>query len=71
MLPFRRHKEGGASSEGEHYDPLQSAAEELILAVHSRNITATANALRAAFEIIDGRSHEEGDHHVSLTIKTK
>ena len=44
------------------YDSLESAAEELSTAIHSKDIKGIAMALRAAFEIMDSEPHEEGEH---------
>jgi len=71
MLPFLKLKqEGSSSSPVEHemrepdgdYDPLHSAAEDLISAVHSKSVKAVAEALKAAFEICESEPHEEGPH---------
>lgn len=73
MLPFLKHnKEAGTagpiesierkSDEDSDYDMLESAAEDLISAIHSQNIKAAASALKAAFEICDSEPHEEGPH---------
>lgn len=72
MLPFlKRDKEASVSVPGEakirkaddpadDYDVLHSAAEDLISAVHSKNIKAVAEALRAAYELC-GSEPEYGD----------
>jgi hypothetical protein len=44
------------------YDTLESAAEELISAVHAKDVKAVCTALKSAFEICDSGSHEEGPH---------
>lgn len=75
MLPFLKHsKEASVSvapdtikrksdSEDEsEYDPMHSAADDLIAAVHSKDTKATADALRAAFELADSEPHHEGPH---------
>jgi hypothetical protein len=72
MLPFMKSKEASSSEpvehmirepdEGSEYDPLESAAEDLISAVHSKNVKSVASALRAAFELCDSEPHEEGPH---------
>ena len=73
MLPFLKlKKEVGAtgpvesitreSDDGEDYDMLESAAEDLISAVHSKNVKAVASALKAAFEMMESEPHEEGEH---------
>lgn len=57
------HKKSGQPIEvsGEEH-PLSSAADDLIQAVHNKNVDATAKALEAAFQICDSMPHEEGDH---------
>lgn len=75
MLPFLKlAKEASISTpeviERDHdedydYDMLESAAEDLIQAVHSKNVKSVAEALRAAFEICDAQPHEEGPHKES------
>lgn len=50
--------EGGEASE-EGADPLQSAAEDLIAAVHSKDAGAVADALRNAFTMLESEPHEE------------
>lgn len=72
MLPFLKNKEASASGpvesikrspdDGADYDMLDSAAEDLMHAVHSKDIKAIASALKAAFEICDSQPHEEGEH---------
>lgn len=73
MLPFLKNKRiqtmmVAHKREGEPMDlpteehPLASAAEDLIHAVHSKNIEAVAQALEAAFQIFDSLPHEEGTH---------
>lgn len=48
--------------DGAEYDSLHSAAEDLIAAVHSKNVAGVAEALRAAFELCDAEPHKEGEH---------
>lgn len=73
MLPFLRHnKEASASApietikrehdEDAEFDVLEAAAEDLIHAVHSKDVKAVAEALRAAFELCDEQPHVEGPH---------
>lgn len=73
MLPFLKHnKEASISMEADpikrksdneeaDYDMLESAAEDLIHALHSKDIKAVCSALRAAFGIYDSEPHEEGE----------
>lgn len=73
MLPFLKgNKEGSVSTDadpikrksdsGEEYDSLESAAEELISAVHAKDAKAVCSALRSAFQLCDLEPHEEGPH---------
>lgn len=73
MLPFLKNKqEASASGPVEHmkrqpdeesdYDMIDSAAEDLIQAIHSKDVKAVASALKAAFQICDSEPHEEGPH---------
>jgi hypothetical protein len=74
VLPFySRLKESGSMSpvpdtmlrESDHeeaYDSMHAAAQDLINAVHSKDVKAVAEALRAAFELADSGPHSEGPH---------
>jgi hypothetical protein len=75
MLPFLKHnKEASISETPDHikrehdedsdkeYDMLESAAEDLISAVHSKDVKAVCSALRSAFEMLDLEPHKEGPH---------
>ena len=73
MLPFLKNKkEAGMSGDvdskmrqpddGEEYDTMHAAAQDLIDAIHSKNVKAVAEALRAAFELADSEPHVEGEH---------
>lgn len=48
--------------EGESEPGLMSAAEDLISAIHSKDASAAASALQAAFEMMEEQPHEEGPH---------
>jgi hypothetical protein len=73
-LPFlvRKPNQGGISTEvrkpdqspedNEEDQGLMACAEDLINAVHSRDKKATAEALKAAFELMDSEPHNEGEH---------
>lgn len=73
MLPFlKRNQEGSASGAVESikrepddgadaYDPVHSAAEDLISAIHSKDVSAVAEALKAAFALLDSEPHDEGN----------
>lgn len=72
MLPFLKSKEGSASfpvesierkpDEGDEYDVLESAAEDLCHAIDAKDYKAIASALRSAFELMDSQPHDEGEH---------
>lgn len=77
MLPFLKPKklsaiiihktkpEGGTEpmhEEGEEMPELVGAAENLISAVHAKDAHATAEAIKAAFEICESYPHYEGEH---------
>lgn len=73
MLPFLKHKQEGSMSEEDdpvkrtpdeesEYDMLESAAEDLISGMHSKDVKAVCSALRSAFEMLDSEPHEEGPH---------
>lgn len=73
MLPFLKNsKEASGGSPAEpisrkpdeesDYDMLEAAAEDLISAMHSKNVKATCEALRAAIQLCDMEPHEEGEH---------
>ena len=75
MLPFLKNNKEASISEtpdsikrehdedsSEEYDMLESAAEDLISAVHSKDVKAVCSALRAAFQMLDSEPHEEGPH---------
>ena len=44
------------------YDMLESAAEDLISAIHSKDVKAVCEALRAAHELCDLEPHAEANH---------
>lgn len=48
--------------EGQEDSGLMSAAEDLIRAIHAKDSSAVAEALRAAFELCDAEPHYEGEH---------
>lgn len=73
MLPFLKYKlEASASAPAEsmkrepdeepEYDALESAGQDLIDAIHSKDAKGVAVALRAAFQLADSEPHEEGEH---------
>jgi hypothetical protein len=72
MLPFQKKQEASVvmPSESirrtpdheEEYDHVEAAAEDLYHAVKSGHIKGIAEALRAAFDILDSEPHHEGPH---------
>ena len=44
------------------YDAMDSAAEDLISAIHSKNVKGVKEAIKAAFELCELYPHEEGPH---------
>lgn len=72
MLPFLKNKNEPSTQEHEpikrdpdeeaDYDMLESAAEDLISAIHSKDVKAVCSALRAAHELCDLEPHEEAAH---------
>lgn len=73
MLPFLKNKHEASVSlpadtirrepDGEEsFDSLEVAAQDLIDAIHSKNVKAVSEALRAAFELCDSEPHVEGPH---------
>lgn len=73
MQPFfKKIKEAGAAGPVEsvkrepdteaEFDAMESAAEDLMNAVHSKDVKAVASALKAAFLLADSEPHEEGPH---------
>jgi hypothetical protein len=77
MLPFLKARKVGSTAqtvssadghqerlgeEGETDVGLMSAAEDLIRAVHAKDAQAVADAMKAAFEIMEEMPHEEGPH---------
>lgn len=73
MLPFLKLKHEGSTSgpvevqkresdDGADYDMLESAAEDLIKAIHSKDVKAVCEALRASHELCDLEPHSEAPH---------
>ena len=73
MLPYlKRNKDGSASSpveaierkpdHEENFDVMESVAQDILNALESKDAKALAEALRAAFELMDSEPHEEGEH---------
>lgn len=74
MLPFLKNKQEGSISSAvknitpneepkqQDYNMLESAAMELIIAVHLKDVKAVCVALQSAFEIMESLPHHEGEH---------
>jgi hypothetical protein len=75
MLPFMKPRKiqgvivDNRKADGSKHDKktqedhgLNQAAEDLIRAIHDKDIDAAAAAMRAAFEILDSQPHEEYPH---------
>lgn len=77
MLPFLKPKDQRSAAgiimktrspdekpEGDqdHSAAIHEASSALIQAVHARDTEATAKALQDAFDILDSKPHEEGEH---------
>lgn len=45
-----------------HSEAIEACAQDLISAIHSKDIKAVADALYDAFSILDSMPHEEGEH---------
>lgn len=70
MIPFLKNKEAGVSAPiesierkpddgAEEFDSLESAAEDLCIAIGSKDYKAAAAAMRAAFQLLESEPHEE------------
>jgi len=69
IIISKRKPEGGVESEaemdqgGDTKDPiLDGVSEDLIRAVHAKDVAAVGAALKAAFEMFDAQPHVEGEH---------
>lgn len=73
MLPFLKNSKEASGSgpqekvtrehDDEDFDSIEVAAQDVIDAVHAKDVKALASALRAAFELCDSEPHEEGPHN--------
>jgi len=54
------HEDGHLHEEG--HDTLHACAEELIEAIHSKDVAGAVAALKAIFEELDSEPHAEGPH---------
>ena len=76
MLPFMKpekaasvivarlkdHKVEAEHEEGGHHPVLKKAATDLMQAIHMKDASAVAEALKDAFLHLDSEPHEEGPH---------
>ena len=65
IIVANRKKDGSIQTsheQGEQKPELMSAAEDLIRAVHAKEASKVASALKAAFDLCDAEPHEEGEH---------
>jgi hypothetical protein len=73
LLPFlKRQKEVSANGDDEpivrepdgeeEYDPMHSAADDLISAVHSKDTKAVAEAWRAGHQLLNSEPQDEDEH---------
>jgi len=49
-------------TDGNEDNGLDACAEDLIRALHSKDIKSVSAALKAAFDILESMPHEEGPH---------
>lgn len=72
MLPFKS-KEGSmsgpienvqlkTSDEDKDYDFLEDVCMDFIHAIHAKDPSAAADAIKAIFNLLDSQPHEEGPH---------
>jgi hypothetical protein len=76
VLPFLKSKKDGMvtgiivkdrqpdekTEENDKDSAIHACASDLISAVHSRDVEATAEAMRSAFEILEEMPHDEIEH---------
>ena len=75
MLPFlQKNKEASVSAmpqtiqrdhdenSEQEFDALETAAEDLINAIHAKDVKGVTQALRAAFDLQESEPHDEGPH---------
>lgn len=51
------------SNEDDPAAAIEACAKDLIMAVHSHDIKGAAEAMKAAFEILESTPHEEAEHN--------
>ena len=54
--------EGQEPEENDSAAAIEACARDLIMAVHAHDIQGAAEAMKAAFEILEASPHEEGEH---------
>lgn len=72
LLPFLKAKSSSAildrapdeqpEEENDPNAPIQACAQDLINAIHAKDVAGAAEAIKSAFEILDSMPHEEGPH---------
>jgi hypothetical protein len=69
LIMAKRNPDGSKTETGNEQDnqddsgsSMHSAASDLIKAIESKDISAVAAALKAAFQIADSEPHDEGEH---------
>jgi hypothetical protein len=64
LIVEQRHPDGNLERKpDEEGDPaLEACAEDLLRAMNTKDIKAIADALRAAFDVMESEPHEEAEH---------
>lgn len=77
MLPFLKHKKDTGiagiiikkrnpdtqdTESTEETSSIDTCAQDLIDAVHAKDVAGVSEALKAAFKIMESEPHEEGEH---------
>lgn len=62
IVSTRKPDSDEPSEMDEAKDPIEECTEDLIKAVHSRDVKQAAKALKDVFEKLDKMPHEEGPH---------
>jgi len=63
VIVKQRAPDAKPEKEGKEDDSgIEACAEDLINAIHAKDVKAAAEAIKSAFEILDSEPHEEGSH---------
>ncbi len=62
IVQTRNPDEKPDENQEDNSDGIHACAKDLIDAVHAHDIKGAAEAIKAAFEILDSKPHEEGPH---------